>query len=164
MVSFSELIKTIITSPAFSFITAGVGFLIGNRLAHGRDRIQEFNKAAAAFHAEFADAIFHLQQIVDLVPGQKKGMFQIINTHNLAQYEKAVILFKPFLNNDEVALRFNNTWADYKRYMKATEEQYADYENPADTSLTRHVIVHNEKRPHEYLKHIDKLLSYAKRK
>lgn len=127
---------------------------------------QEFNRAAAYFHDAFADVQFFLRQNIGKNIGTKKFIFHIINTKDLAKYERAISLFEPFLSDVEAG-RFNRKWADYKRYMKATEEQWADNENPANTSFEKHLAVNSDLKLNlnqKYLDHIEDLLEYAKRK
>ncbi len=130
------------------------------------NRITEFNKAAATFHAEFSDVLFYLRQNIEKSIGNKKLIFQIINTKDLVRYERAVVLFEPFVD-DRYLHSFRTAWRNCKEYIKATEEQWADSENPADTEWAKHLAVSSDKELNlnqKYLEHIKALLEYAKRK
>lgn len=127
---------------------------------------QEFNRAAIVFHSEFADILSCLRLNAENGIGKKELIFKIINTQALARYERAVILFEPFI--DDGALdNFRMAWKNCKEYMQKAENEWADSKNPADTEWIRHFVVSTDdglNLNQKYLEHINNLLSYAKRK
>jgi hypothetical protein len=58
------LFNSIITNPAFSIASLLIGFLLGHYLAIGRDKRNDFNKAAAIFREAFYPEIILLKHNV----------------------------------------------------------------------------------------------------
>lgn len=162
-----------------TFVAGGIGggFIVyltksiwENYLALNRSikvlQLTEFNKAAADFRAAFTEVLFYLRQNTENGIGKKELIFKIINTKDLICYERAVIVFEPFINDGDMN-NFRTAWKNCKEYMQKTENEWADSKNPADTEWIRHLVVSTDKGLNlnqEYLKHIEDLLEYAKRK
>lgn len=128
--------------------------------------ITEFNKAAAAFHAEFADVIFYLRRNIEDPKRSKKYIFSIINTKDLIRYERALIIFEPFLDRRQIE-GFRQTWKAYKDDMKACEQEHANPDDPANTDWISHYVATSHEGLNlnqKYLGHINSLLEYAKQK
>lgn len=102
----------ILTDPLFSFITLLLGFLIGHRLSIGRDKRQEFNKAAAGFRDAFlpeATFLTHDANIGGL--GSYNKLHEILRAGYLRQL-KALEVFKPSLSITQRAAIYH-AWDKY---------------------------------------------------
>jgi hypothetical protein len=107
---------------------------------------QEFNKGAAVFTAACVDERFQIRRW--------SGVFwerfcERREEHEIA-FEKAKIIFEPFLAPDEKT-RFNVEWDEYKNPSEKNKKIYS----PLDPE-------HQKELENIALRHIEKLLSYAK--
>jgi hypothetical protein len=82
-------------------------------------RIIEFNKAAAEFRASFVSETFLLQDAI--ATGNKKPT-QIITSDVLLAHEKAMILFRPFINAENL-VGFDAAWHQYKNTKDKNTEK-----------------------------------------
>ncbi len=106
----------IFASPAFPLVTLLLGFLIGNRLAIGRDRRKEFNEAAAKFRSAFKD------ELLALNPALSRNSVDTAELLETAfdKHRMAVFDFSPFLPSKSIK-GFDEAWHEYYRYDNAPE-------------------------------------------
>lgn len=102
----------ILTDPLFPLITLLLGFLIGHRLAIGRDKRNEFSKAAAIFRETFLPEATFLRHDANIGGlGHTNNLHEILRTGYLRQL-KALEIFKSYLSTTERAT-IDRTWDEY---------------------------------------------------
>ena len=148
----SKLILDIITHPAFLIITTLIGFLFGNYFAFGRDRIKEFNKAAADFRATFVEEIRFIDPTY-AVDRAGKDIPEVLAA-TADKHEHALIVFKEYLSKRK-RTNIEKAWKEYtgetKLMGKYTFDQYVTYGKIKDAGNIRKLA----------LSRIEKLLEFA---
>jgi hypothetical protein len=99
----------ILTSPAFPLVTLLLGFLVGHRLAVGRDQIHNFNRAAEKLREAFQPLLI----IVN--PHQyalNEELFKILE-RDFDRHKQAIIEFSNFLRSDKTKRAFLKAWQEY---------------------------------------------------
>lgn len=114
----------IFASPFFPLVTLLLGFLVGHRLAIGRDRRKEFNKAAAEFKTAF------IPELRYLADRYSAGIYKILALA-FDRHEIAVIKFRPNLCCQQ-HIGFDKAWNDYcdKENGKPRFMVYAEPDDP----------------------------------
>lgn len=153
---FQELVKAIITHPVFSIVTALFGFLLGHRLALGRDKRQEFNKAAD----NFREAFLTEKRLLDIrhapVEFENKSALEIIEPV-IQKHTEAMLRFIHYLPWWK-KLSFTRAWNQYAHYKVKGEPDtpyLAMYGQEKWDGKDPKILA---------IKRIDKLLKYAKHK
>ena len=150
-----ELIKQIIKDPLFNVIWGLVGFLFGNLLAIGRDKRNDFNKAAETFRDAFNETLLLLnpQSFID-----KQGE------------DTYAILQKNIIKQEKVALEFSQILSKRKRkaFDRAWKEYCYDDNNQNTIFLEKYTshgsIIKNQKARTVAFDRINKLMEFAKPK
>lgn len=131
-----------------------IGTFAGHYLTKSRSAeertISEFNKASAAFRAEFANTIRILRH------NELKGdsnIIEIITNETIANQERAKILFEPFVRGADLS-SFNEAW---KKYVNRYDSEYPR------ASISNHTEYIKE-LSQIYLNHIVDLLKFAEPK
>ncbi len=161
--TFEEFLKVV--AEISKYLAGGtVGGILGyllktqidHRLAIARNyeviTINEFNKAAAVFRAEFVNEIFMLRK--NIVSGDE-FVSRIITDETFIRHEKARIIFEPFINISDLS-GFSTAWEKYKNCEYSFFSQASTY-NPAN-------IINRKEFSQFYLNHINDLLYFAKPK
>lgn len=108
------IIINILTSPVFPLATLLLGFLIGHRLAIGRDKQNEFNKAAVNFRNAFLPEISYLEHGIPLKKtGSTDQSVKWFLRTGLSRHTEALCVFKVYLSNDDRS-NINEVWNEYR--------------------------------------------------
>lgn len=109
-----ELPLQIIKNPAFGIVWGLIGFLIGNRLALGRDKRQEFNQAAAALREAFLPERLLLDIRHAPKGSEDKSAFEIIEPA-IQRHTEAMVRFLDHLPWWKKFF-FTRAWNQYMHY------------------------------------------------
>ncbi len=102
-----------LTGPAFSLVTLLFGFLIGHRLAIGRDKRNEFSKAAATFRDAFLPEIIFLRHNANIPGSSASGdVGQKLSYGHLHRHLKAFEVFRDYLSTKKKA-GLDKAWQKY---------------------------------------------------
>ena len=150
-----EFINQIINYPLFSIACGLVGFLIGNRLAIGRDKRNDFNRAADIFRNTFNEPLLLLnpQSFID-----KQG------EDTYSKLEKNII------KQEKIALEFSQFLSKRKRkaFVRAWKEFCYDDNNHNIKFLEKYAshgsVIKNQKARTVAFDRINKLMEFAKPK
>jgi hypothetical protein len=140
-----NVVINILTSPAFPLITLLLGFLIGHRLSIGRDKRQEFNKAATIFREAFLPEITYLRHNANIGNlGSSTNLNELLFYGYVHRHLKALEIFKPNLSRkDRVGI--DKAWKEYcchpdnpkipffEKYSWMVANKGKDYENELKT-------------------------------
>jgi len=96
----------VLTSPVFPLVTLLLGFLIGNRLAMGRDRRKEFNTASEEFRKIFTQAL------VDIRDENIPFDFYSIGKSSFKKLQVAYLNFRHFLKGIRHN-QYDDAWNQY---------------------------------------------------
>lgn len=96
----------ILTNPLFSLVTLLLGFLVGNRLAIGRDRRKEFIEASKEFRMVFNQAL------VDIHDENIPFDFNSVRNGSFNKYEVAYRNFRHSLKG-ECRNKYDEAWDQY---------------------------------------------------
>ena len=150
-----ELINQIIKHPIFSILCGLVGFLLGNRLAIGRDKRNDFNKAADVFRNAFNETLLLLnpQSFIDK---QGEDTYSKLRK-TIVQQEKAALEFSQILSKRK-RKAFDRVWKEY----------CYDDNNQNTKSLVKYAshgsAIKNQKARTVAFDRINKLMEFAKPK
>jgi hypothetical protein len=103
MVTF---ITEIITNPLFPVVTLLLGFLIGHRLAIGRDRRKEFNAASDEFRKIFTQTLVDIQDENSFFGGYS------IDTDSFKKLQVAYLNFR-YLLKGAYRNQYDEAWDQY---------------------------------------------------
>lgn len=150
-----QLINQIINHPLFNFFCGLVGFFLGNRLAIGRDKRNDFNKAAADFRNSFNETLLLLdpQSFIDK---QGEDTYSKLNK-NIVQHEKAASMFRHFLSKRRQKA-FDNAW---KEYCYDDHDQNVKF---LEKYASNGSVIKNQKAREKAYDRINKLMEFAKPK
>jgi len=151
-----ELCQQIIKNPISGIIWALIAFLVGNRLAIGREKIKDFNCAAAFFREAFLP---------------ERRLLDIRHAPEGSENKSALDIIEPAIQrHTEAMLRFVHYLPRWKRIgFTRAWNKYAHYKVKGESD-TPYLAMYGQEKwegkdPKELaIKRIDKLLKYAKRK
>jgi len=156
------LLYQIIKNPIFSIVCALGGFLAGHRLALGRERINEFNKAAATFRDAFVEEIRLLSKDRGRRPSwgsseNNKTAYDIVESV-ISKHESAYISFRHYISRSK-RKGFDLAWYQYAEPNKDTvpSKPFIEYDSlgePQKEKELKKMVLHR----------IEILLNYAKPK
>ena len=152
------MIHEFISNPLFNIVSAFTGYLIGNRLALSRDRIQNFNRAAEKLRDVFLPILLLLNPYHHTL---KEDIYYILE-RNFDAHKGAVIEFSNHLRGRKTKRAFLQAWYEYHCYTNDCH---------GDLCLEQYMINdqgYTFKKKHEILKlietRINKILKFAQPK
>lgn len=103
----------IITHPGFSIVTLLIGIIIGHRLTLGRDKRQEFNKAATSFREAFLPELTYLEHNANTGNlGSSNDLCEILLAGYVNRHLNAYQIFREYLSNRE-KVKFEKAWRKF---------------------------------------------------
>ena len=109
------MIIEILTSPGFSLATLLLGFFMGHRLAIGRDKRNDFNKAAAIFREAFLPEIVFLRHNAKVAGSNASDdVGGTLSFGHLHRHLRAFEVFRSYLSTKKKA-GIDKAWQKYCR-------------------------------------------------
>ena len=151
---------SILTNPIFPFATLLLGYLIGHRLAIGRDRRKEFNSACDDFRDAFLPEMIFLKHNAKISDtGSSNNLGEFLSYGYIHRHLKAFEIFRNYLSSKE---------------RKDIDEAWEQYYHDKDNSITLYYEQFGieGKKPTDkiesekelVLKRIEKILKFAQHK
>lgn len=106
------IIINILTSPGFPLATLLLGFLIGHRLAIGRDKRNDFNKAAADFREAFLPEATFLKHNANVGGLSSSNTLHGKLRNAYLRQLKALEVFKGYLSPAKITA-MDRAWDEY---------------------------------------------------
>lgn len=163
------MLVNIITHPAFGVVTFLIGLWGGNHFAIGRDRLKEFNDAAAEFMCAFTNEI----RLVE----ESNTATDFINIFNKAyiRHYNALIRFQAYLSESgrtELKKAWNNhcfskSLDEYERTLPSAKFSHYDHSQGIERvegkpSISEEHEVSFERAKTLAIKNLDTILSFSK--
>ncbi|MBC8430584.1 MAG: hypothetical protein H8D96_01565 [Desulfobacterales bacterium] len=141
-----------------AFISGSIVAVLASFLAHvfskSRNRLREFNQAAADFKSAFIPALRFLDYKYSPERPPEIGIHKTLS-NAFDQHEIAVIKFRPYLNRQEF-IGFDNAWDDYCG-KKSGKPYFVEYAEPEGFTKKDHA-------QKIYLKKLNRLITFAEPK
>ncbi len=148
----------ILTSPAFALVTLLFGFLIGHRLAIGRDKRNDFNKAATTFREAFLPELIFLKHNANIGNiGSSDDLSGLLGFGYIHRHLKALETFRNYLPTKERA-DIDKAWQKYCHHPDNPEIPYFQQYSNKSTNSTRNSEVDLKK---VVLERIEDIVKFA---
>ena len=111
-----DFIHSVITSPLWGVFTLFLGWLVGHRLAIGRDKRNSYEEAARKFRAAFEEELYFF------CPPKNGLMLANIIDDSRFRHEVARNEFRVYLKGPKLR-EFDKVWSEYQDTINKSKEK-----------------------------------------